>query len=74
MGRTIGDILSNSNNKPKKISLVVYIVPGRMPALFTFVGGIRCIRFHPWFAQRVCARHRRQRAESQTIWPITMYS
>ena len=48
-----------------------YNVPGRMPALFPFVGGIRCIRFRPWFTQRVYARHKRQRAESQTIWPIT---
>jgi hypothetical protein len=48
-------------------------VPGRMPVLCPFVGGIRCIRFHPWFTQRVCPRHRRKRAESQTIWPITLH-
>ena len=48
-GRPIDDILSDK--RPKKISLVVYIVPGRMPALFTFVGGIRCM--HP-FPPLVC--------------------
>ena len=37
---------------------------------FSFVGGTRCTRFHPWFTQRVCAGHKRQRAESQTVWPI----
>ena len=47
-------------------------VPGRMPALFPFVGGIRCIHFHIWFTQRVCAGHKGQRADSQTIWPITI--
>ena len=70
--RVEGTRLTQEERGRKPDNMTYYIVPGRMPALFPFVGGIRCIRFHPWFTQRVCAGHKGQRADSQTIWPITI--
>jgi hypothetical protein len=41
--------------------------PGRVG-----LSGLSVCSRHPWFTQRVCAGHKRQRVESQTIWPITL--